>query len=137
MLVPRGSNNFSLFNDFFKEDLFFRNQFNLMKTDIIEKKDSYIVKLDLPGCGKENINLSLNNGYLEISVKVIKQQNSDEEIYLKQERFYGDCSRSFYIGDHITQKDVVAEFKNGVLNIVVPKKEMNKESEEARRIEIK
>ena len=91
LLVPRGSNNFSLFNDFFKEDLFFRNQFNLMKTDIIEKKDSYIVKLDLPGCGKENINLSLNNGYLEISVKVIKQQNSDEEIYLKQERFYGDC----------------------------------------------
>ena len=69
MLIPR-RDNFDLFNDFFGDDSFFtKRQPNLMKTDIKEKNNSYVIEMDLPGFNKENINLSLNKGYLEISAK--------------------------------------------------------------------
>ena len=139
MLVPRRNSSFDLFDDFFKEDEFFtRKQTNLMKTDIKEKKDKYVIEVDLPGCEKENIDLSLNNGYLEIFAKIVKENNSsDDEKYLRQERFYGECSRSFYVGDEVTQKDIDAEFKNGILTIEVPKIEEVEETPESKRIEIK
>ena len=139
MIVPRRNSGFDLFDDFFKEDDFFtRKQSNLMKTDIKEKKDKYVIEVDLPGCDKENIDLSLENGYLKIAAKVVKETSSgDDEKYLRQERFYGECSRSFYVGDQITQKDIDAEFKNGILKIEVPKIEEVEEGPEAKRIEIR
>lgn len=139
MIVPRRNRDFDLFDDFFKEDDFFsRKQSSLMKTDIKEKKDKYVIEVDLPGCEKENINLELNNGYLEISAKVMKETNSeDNERYLRQERFFGECSRSFYVGDQVTQEDIDAEFKNGILKIEVPKVEEVEETAESKRIEIK
>lgn len=139
MLVPRRNSSFDLFDDFFRDDDFLaRKQPSLMKTDIKEKKDKYVIEVDLPGCEKENIDLSLNNGYLEISAKTIKEENNDEdEKYVRQERYYGECSRSFYIGDELTQEDISAEFKNGILKIEVPKKEVKEENPESKRIEIK
>ncbi len=138
MIVPRRNRGFDLFDDFFKEDDFFSvKQSSLMKTDIKEKKDKYIIEVDLPGCDKENIDLSLENGYLKIAASVAKENNSgDDEKYLRQERFYGECSRSFYVGDSITQKDIDAEFKNGILIIEVPKIEAVEEPE-SKRIEIR
>ena len=136
MLVPR--KRFDLFDDFFNDDDFFtRRQPNLMKTDIREKKDRYVIDVDLPGFEKENIKLSLNDGYLEISAKVEKEDNSDEEKMVRQERFYGECSRSFYVGDEIEEEDINAEFKNGILKIEVPKKEAEKKLPESKQIEIK
>ena len=109
-----------------------------MKTDIRETKDKYIIDIDLPGFSKENINLSLNKGYLEISAKVDKEDNSGEdEKYVRKERFYGECSRSFYVGEDITEEDIQAEFKNGILKIEVPKLDENNESQETKQIEIK
>lgn len=139
MIVPRRNREFDLFDDFFKEDDFFsRKQSSLMKTDIKEKKNKYIIEVDLPGCDKENISLELNNGYLEISAKVIKESNNEgDERYLRQERFYGECSRSFYVGDQVVQEDIDAEFKNGILKIEVPKVEEVEETPESKRIEIK
>lgn len=139
MIVPRRNRSFDLFDDFFKEDDFFtRKESSLMKTDIKEKKDKYVIEVDLPGCKKENINLELNNGYLEISAKVIKENNSNsDEKYLRQERFYGECSRSFYVGEQVTQTDVSAEFVDGILKIEVPKIEEVEEEPEVKRIEIK
>lgn len=139
MIVPRRNSGFDLFDDFFKEDDFFtRKQSSLMKTDIKEKKDKYVIEVDLPGCDKENIDLSLENGYLKIAAKVVKESNSgDDEKYLRQERFYGECSRSFYVGDQITQKDIDAEFNNGILKIEVPKIEEVEEEPESKRIEIR
>ena len=135
MLVPR--RRFDLFDDFFNDDDFFsRKQPSLMKTDIREKKDKYLIDVDLPGFEKENIKLSLNDGYLEISAKVEKEDNSDEEKMVRQERFYGECSRSFYVGDEIEEKDINAEFKNGILKIEIPKKE-EKKLPETKQIEIK
>ena len=139
MIVPRRNSGFDLFDDFFKEDDFFtRKHASLMKTDIKETKNKFIIEVDLPGCVKENIDLSLNNGYLEISAKVVKESNNgDDEKYLRQERFYGECSRNFYVGDEITQKDIDAEFKNGILKIEVPKIEEVEETPESKRIEIR
>ena len=138
MMIPRKRNEFDLFNDFFGGDDFFtRRESAIMKTDIKEKKDKYVIEMDLPGYEKENINLELKEGYLTISAKVEKEEHSDEnERFVHKERFYGHCSRSFYIGEQITEEDIKAEFKNGILKISVPKKEEKKELPETKHITI-
>ncbi len=136
MLMPR--RDFDLFDNFFRDDDFFtKKQNGLMKTDVKEMKDKYEIKVDLPGYEKENINLSLNNGYLEISAKMNKEENEEEEKYVRRERFVGECSRSFFVGDEITEEDINAEFKNGILKIDVPKKDSAKDQNEIKQIEIK
>lgn len=137
MLVPR-RNNFDIFDDFFDEGFFPKKERNLMKTDIREKKDKYVVDIDLPGFEKENISLSLDNGYLNISAKTEKEDNNeDEERFVRQERFYGECSRSFYVGEDITEEDINAKFNNGILKIEIPKKEKQEKLPESKQIEIK
>ena len=138
MMIPRRRNEFDLFDDFFKGDDFFsRREQSLMKTDIKEKGDEYIIEMDLPGYEKENINLELKEGYLTVSAKIEKDNSSDEnERYVHKERFYGECSRNFMVADDITEEDIVAEFKNGILRIDVPKKEEQKALPETKRIEI-
>ena len=138
MMIPRRRNEFDLFDDFFRGDDFFtRREQSLMKTDIKEKGDNYIIEMDLPGYEKENINLELKDGYLTVSAKVEKENNSDEnERYVHKERFYGECSRNFFVGEDVTEEDVLAEFKNGILKISIPKKEDRKELPEAKKIEI-
>ena len=136
LLVPR-RNSFDLFDDFFEDDFFPRKERNLMKTDIKEKKDKYLLDIDLPGFEKENINISLENGYLNIEAKVDdKKENDDDEKIVRKERFYGECSRSFYVGDQIKEEDIKAEFKNGILKIEVPKKEIEDKSKEVKQIPI-
>ena len=138
MMIPRKKNDFDLFRDFFEGDDFFtRRENTIMKTDIKEKKDKYVIEMDLPGYEKENINLSLKDGYLEVTAKVERETNNEEnERYVQKERFYGHCSRNFYVGEAINEKDIHAEFKNGILRITVPKKEEQKYMPEAKRIEI-
>lgn len=136
MLIPR-RNNFDLFDEMFGDDFFSKNSSNLMKTDIREKKDKYIIDIDLPGYDKENINLSLNDGYLEVSAKVSKENKEDDEKFVRKERFFGECSRSFYVGEEITEEDIEAEFKNGILKVEIPKKEETKKLPEVKHIEIK
>ena len=110
----------------------------IMKTDIKEKKDKYIIEMDLPGYEKENINLSLKDGYLEVTAEVNKEdENEEKDKFVHKERYYGHCSRSFYVGEQIKEEDVNAEFKNGILKICIPKKEERKELPEAKHIEIK
>ena len=138
MMIPRRKNEFDLFDDFFRGDDFFtRREQSIMKTDIREKDDKYIIEMDLPGYEKENINLELKEGYLTVSAKVEREtDNSEKERYVHKERFYGECSRSFYVGEDITEQDIHAEFKNGILKVNIPKKEAKKEIPEAKRIEI-
>lgn len=137
MLVPR-RNSFDLFDDFFDDEFSRRREKNtLMKTDIKEKNNSYLIDVDLPGFEKENINLSLKNGYLEISAKTVSEDNDSSERFVRKERFYGECSRSFYVGEDITEEDISAEFKNGILKIEIPKKELENKKDEVKQIEIK
>ncbi len=138
LMIPKRRNEFDLFNDFFGGDDFFtRRESAIMKTDIKEKKDSYVIEMDLPGYEKENINLELKDGYLNVSAKVEKEEKDDEnEKFVHKERFYGHCARSFYVGEQITEEDIKAEFKNGTLRVSVPKKEEKKALPEAKKIEI-
>ena len=136
MLVPK-RNSFDLFDDFFEDEVFPRRERNLMKTDIREQKDKFIVDVDLPGFEKENINLSIENGYLNIHAKVEKKEiNKEEEKYVHRERFMGECSRSFYVGDDIKENDIHAEFKNGILKVEIPKKEEQKKLDSPKQIKI-
>lgn len=137
MLVPR-RDSFDLFDGFFDDGFFPRKENSLMKTDIRELSDKYIVDVDLPGYEKENINLSLDNGYLNIQAKYSKNnEEKEEEKYIRRERFYGECSRSFYVGDKIKEEDIDAEFKNGILKIEIPKNEQEEDVPEIKQIEIK
>ncbi len=137
MLVPR-RNNFDLFDDFFNDDFFSRKEASLMKTDIKETKDKYIVDVDLPGFKKENIGLSLDDGYLSIEAKLDKEDKEDkDENFIRRERFHGECSRSFYVGKEIKDEDINAEFKNGILKVEIPKKSDEEKAKEVKQIDIK
>ena len=126
MLVPR-RNNFDVFDDFFG-DSFFKENNKMMKTDIKEHDNSYELIVDLPGLNKENINLEIENGYLTISAQTKKDNEEQEEgKFIRRERYSGEYQRSFYVGDNITEEDIKASFKNGVLNINLPKKDYQPE----------
>ncbi len=122
MLIPRRGNEFDFFNDMFMGDSFFdRGSTRLMRTDIREREDNYLIEVDLPGYEKENIEIEIENGYLKITAKTSQNQKDENEKFVHQERFYGECSRSFYIGNQVTEKDIKANFKNGILTLIVPK----------------
>ena len=120
-----------------EKKLYGRHAKNLMKTDVRETKDSYEVDVDLPGFKKEEIKMELENGYLTISAaKGLDKDETDKETgkYIRRERYAGNLSRSFYIGD-VKQEDVKAAFKNGILSISVPKED-KKAKEEKKYITI-
>ena len=137
MMIPRKRNEFDLFDDMFIEPFFDRKESRLMKTDIKEKSDNYIIDLDLPGYEKENIEIEMENGYLRVTAKTSKDidESNEEEKYIHKERFYGECSRSFYVGDDIKEEDIKAGFKNGILSLTIPKAQ-EKKLEEKKALDI-
>ena len=81
--------------------------------------------MDLPGFNKDEIKLELNNGYLTISTeKSLNKENKGK--MLRQERYVGTMQRSFYVGGSITEEDIKAKYENGVLSLMIPKKEARK-----------
>lgn len=97
----------------------------MMKCDIYEKDNNYVIEMDMPGAKKEDLSLDLEKGYLTISYSTSKnEENSDEERkYIRRERHeYTNCSREFYVGD-VEEENINASFKDGILTITVPKKE--------------
>lgn len=125
MLIPR-KNDFDLFDDMFSDFDFRRNDIKVMRTDLKEGEDKYILHMDLPGYEKENIKLDLEKGYLTVSASVNKEVNDSKgEKYIHKERYVGNCSRTFFVGDEIKEEDIKANFKNGTLIVEIPK--MNKE----------
>ena len=118
--------DFPFEHEFFgkKNPLYGKNAKNMMKTDIRETENSYEVDIDLPGFKKNEINASLNNGYLTISAAkgLDKDEKDKEGKYIRQERYAGAMSRSFYVGESVKQEDVKAKYENGILKLSVPKK---------------
>lgn len=99
---------------------------DLMKTDIKETDEAYLMDVELPGYDKKDINVSLEDGY--VTVKAEKSENKEEENkhnYIRRERC-SSCSRSYYVGEDVKESDIKAKYENGVLNIVVPKAEEKK-----------
>ena len=99
-----------------------------MKTDVKETETSYELAIDLPGIQKENVNAELHDGCLVVSASTTQNHDKQDEKgnYIRRERFSGSYSRSFYVGDAVTEEDIQAKFSDGVLNLVIPKKENTK-----------
>ena len=125
----------NLFDEFFDDDfpmipmrsirnpLYGKNAKNLMKTDVRETDNTYELDVDLPGFKKDEVQLDLKDGYLTISAAkgLDKDQEDKKGKYIRQERYAGACSRSFYVGDDVEPADVSAKFEDGILTITVPK----------------
>lgn len=105
--------------------LYGRHAKNMMKTDIRETDEGYEVIMDLPGFKKDEIEVQLENGYLTVSAaKGLDKDEADKKgKYICRERYAGEMSRSFYVGEDILDNDIHARFENGILKLDVPKKE--------------
>ena len=137
MLMPSifGEN---LFDDFFtpfyyddkdekkaEKKLYGRRAQNLLKTDIKEKPEGYELIVDVPGFKKDEVTAELNDGYITISAaKGLDKDEKDKKTgkYIRKERYAGSMSRSFYIGEGITQDEISAKYENGILQLKIPKK---------------
>ena len=122
MLMPR--RNFDLFDDdFFRDDFFNakgKNNYNLMKTDIQEK----------------DIKIDVTDGYLTINAKANHEEKEEKNNYVRRERFSGECTRSFFVGEDVEVDSIKASFKNGILSLEVPKEDPEKKSPEKKYVEI-
>ena len=109
-----------------EKKLYGHNAKNVMKTDIKELEGGYELEIDLPGFTKEEVTAELKDGYLTISAaKGLDKDEQEKETgkYIRRERYAGACQRSFYVGEDVTEQDIKAEFKLGMLKLFVPKKE--------------
>lgn len=98
---------------------------NIMKTDVRETDSSYELDIDLPGFKKDEVKVDLKNGYMTISAAkcLDKESEKKNERYIRKERYSGQMTRSFYVGEDIEPKDVSAKFEDGILKVSLPKKE--------------
>ena len=140
-LVPR------IFGEMDQVDRMFDDMFNfsgfgfgnkVMNTDVKEVEHHYQIEMELPGYNKEDIHADLKDGYLSITAEH-KEENEDKdskENYIRRERRYGKCSRSFYVGKEVTEDEIKANFRNGILTLMVPKKEPTTEVEQKKYIAI-
>ena len=138
----------NMFDDFFsdpfgmmvpqtRDALYGKHAKNLMKTDVRETENSYELDVDLPGFKKDEVNVDLKDGYLTISAAkgLDKDEKAPEGKYIRQERYTGACSRSFYVGTDLQPKDVSAKFTDGILELTFPKEAPKKEPD-VTRVEI-
>ena len=111
-MLPTMRNN--IFDDFFAAPFFTRSEANMMKTDIKEHDGGYELTVDLPGVKKDDIKAELNDGYLTITAEnnSSKDENDEKGKYICRERYSGSYSRSFYVGDAVTEEDIKAKFED-------------------------
>lgn len=112
-------------------DAFISNK-DIMRTDVYEKDGYYILDIELAGYDKADIDIKVKNGYLTVSANHNIQEDSNGEM-ISNERFFGSCSRNYYIGEGLTSEDVSAKFDNGILTVSILK---NKPEPESSLIEI-
>ena len=118
--------NFGFDDNFWgkKNPLYGKHAQNMMKTDIREKDYSYELDVDLPGFKKDEIKVQLKDGYLTLSAAkgLDKDEQDQKGNYIRRERYAGTMSRSFYVGEDVTQEDIHAKYEDGILRLSVPKK---------------
>ncbi|MCD7995233.1 MAG: Hsp20/alpha crystallin family protein [Clostridia bacterium] len=137
MLMPSifGEN---LLDDFFDYSFGSRKTFDMMNTDIKDTENGYEITMNMPGVKKEDVKAELKDGYLTIKATTDSSKNEKDSngTYIRRERYTGSCSRSFYVGDAVTQEDIKAKFEDGTLKMLVPKKEAKPAVEEKKYIAI-
>ncbi len=126
-------------------DNFFENTFSspyqdagLMSTDIQENEQGYLLTMDMPGIKKEDVKAELKDGYLTIQATSgsSNEQKDSGSNYIRRERHYGSYSRSFYVGEQMTQEDIKAKFEDGTLKLLIPKKDPSAAVEQKKYIAI-
>ena len=139
LLTTRGFNNLfdEVFDDPFSTRRYDNTSVQVMKTDIHEKDGNYIIEMELPGYVKEEIKADLKDGYLTITAhkNETKEEKEARGKCIHKERYTGTCNRSFYVGDEISQEDIKAAFKDGVLHLTFPK-EVQRQEEQPKLITI-
>ena len=126
MMIPK-RNDFDLWEDAFLDPFFTNHENKMMRTDIEEKEGMYEILIDLPGYKKENIKMSIEEGYLTIQATIGQNHEEQEKgKFVRKERYIGSCRRSFYVGEDIETDDIKASFADGILKIDIPKKEEKK-----------
>ena len=132
MLLPSifGENLLDDWMDFgdVEKKLYGRHAANVMKTDVHEHDEGYELDIDLPGFKKDEIKLTLENGYLTVSAakSLDKDKKNIKGRIIRQERYAGSMQRSFYVGEEVAETDIKAKFEDGVLKLSIPKKEAEK-----------
>ena len=138
LLTNRGFNLIDdMFNDPFFTTSYDRTSTQIMKTDIHEKDGNYMIAMELPGYAKEDIKADLKDGYLTITAhkNETKEEKDAKGKCIHKERYTGTCNRSFYVGEEISQEDIKAAFKDGVLHLTFPK-EVQRQEEQPKLITI-
>ena len=135
MMMPRifGENLFDDFmNDFafpafpnVEKKLYGKHARNLMKTDVKDTDTGYEVDVDLAGFKKDVIQIELEKGFLTVTAAkgLDKDEKDKKDNYIRRERYAGSMSRSFYVGEHVTEDDIHPKYENGILSFTVPKEE--------------
>ncbi|MBR2275901.1 MAG: Hsp20/alpha crystallin family protein [Lachnospiraceae bacterium] len=145
MLMPRIWGE-DLFDDLFDYPVFRapaapnyqQKTMDVMKTDVKENENGFELAINLPGYDKKNVNAELKDGYLTVTAETNTENEEKDEKgkYIRRERYYGSCKRSFYVGEDVTEEDIKAKFENGVLKIDIPKIEAKPKVEEKKLIAI-
>ena len=139
MLMPSifGEN---LLDDFFGEPFggYDYSESGLMTTDVKDTDKGYEVTMNMPGVKKEDVKAELKDGYLTVSAETNtkKDEKAEDGKYIRRERYSGSCSRSFYVGKHVTEEDIHPKYENGILSFTVPKKEQKAVEEKNKFIAI-
>jgi HSP20 family molecular chaperone IbpA len=94
----------------------------IMKADIYEKDDKYVIEMDIPGFKKEEVNVDYEEGYVTVTAKKEQEKNDENKNFIKRERVYGEYTRSFYVGN-IKEEDIKAKFEDGMLKLKFPKED--------------
>ena len=135
--LTRSNNNWGMdlfdnvFDDFFAP-VFTGHTKKFMNTDIVESEDGYKLCIDMPGFQKNDLTLTLKDGYLTVSAE--KKENDEDQNYLRRERAIS-CKRSYYVGNAVTEEDVKAKYENGTLELSVPKKQLKKPEQKTIQID--
>lgn len=135
MMIPRKS-SLDLIGEMFGDPFFTEHESKIMKTDIKEKDEEYLIEIDLPGYEKENIKIDVEDGYLTVHANIDTKNEEKEGKFVRKERYMGSCSRSFYVGTEVRTEDIKAAFRNGILKLEIPKIDEKKELPNKKYIEI-
>ncbi len=119
-----------VFDSMFTLPFQYKNATQQMSTNITDCKDFYQMTIELPGYGKEDVKAELADGYLTITAEKNENNESKELNYVRRERYTGKCSRSYFVGNHITKEDIQAKFENGILSLTIPKKKEVEKNED-------
>ena len=116
----------SLADEVLKDPFFRKNTVPaVMKTDIREREDGYLLDIELPGFKKEEIKMELEDGYLTIAAAhtASSEERSEQGKLVRQERVSGSCTRTYFIGEEMNVEDIKARYENGELKVFVQKKD--------------